>query len=177
MANTYTLINSTSLSSSAASVTFSAIPATYDDLVLRVSARTDLAGNIYDWLTLQFNSDAGTTFSGTALASANGSTVFSQRTTNSTFNRWEMVGQGNTAAVTTANTFGNVEIYIPSYRVSQNKPYSSHFVTEDNDVPTYNGVTAALWRNTAAITSMTINKFGTNFVSGSTFWLYGIANS
>ena len=40
-ANTYTLISSNVLGSSAASVTFSSIPATYTDLVLRVSARTD----------------------------------------------------------------------------------------------------------------------------------------
>jgi hypothetical protein len=36
MANTYTLIESQVLGSAAASVTFSAIPATYTDLVLKV---------------------------------------------------------------------------------------------------------------------------------------------
>ena len=39
MANTYTLISSNVLSSSAASVTFSAIPATYTDLVVKTSVR------------------------------------------------------------------------------------------------------------------------------------------
>ena len=40
-ANTYTLISSNVLASSAATVTFSSIPATYTDLVLRVSARNN----------------------------------------------------------------------------------------------------------------------------------------
>jgi hypothetical protein len=44
MANTYTLIESQVLGSSAASVTFSAIPATYTDLVLKFSSRNDDTG-------------------------------------------------------------------------------------------------------------------------------------
>ena len=45
MANTYTLISSNVLGSSAASITFSAIPATYTDLVVRVTSRVDRSIN------------------------------------------------------------------------------------------------------------------------------------
>lgn len=56
MANTYTLISSNTLTSSAASVTFSSIPATYTDLVLRISSRTDAAGATAT-VAAQFNGD------------------------------------------------------------------------------------------------------------------------
>ena len=49
------LISSQTLGSSAASVTFSSIPATYTDLVLKVSVRSDVAATA-DTLFMQFNS-------------------------------------------------------------------------------------------------------------------------
>jgi hypothetical protein len=52
MANTYTLIASNTLGASAASVTFSAIPSTYTDLVVRYSAAScDAAVTDIDLLT------------------------------------------------------------------------------------------------------------------------------
>jgi len=66
---TYTLISSNVLTSSAASVTFSSIPATYTDLVVRLSARaTTTASNI--WVT--FN---GTGTGGTALISVSDGSI------------------------------------------------------------------------------------------------------
>ena len=62
MPATYTLIASNTLSSSAASVTFSAIPATYTDLVLRWSSRTDNA-SVVDVVLLEFNASGGTAYS------------------------------------------------------------------------------------------------------------------
>ena len=56
MATTYTLITSQTLASSAASVTFSSIPSTYTDLVLRVSARTDNAA-VSDGFYVGLNKD------------------------------------------------------------------------------------------------------------------------
>ena len=55
MANTFELIASNTLLSSAASVTFSAIPSTYKDLVLKTSTR--LTGTTGTTVTLQLNSD------------------------------------------------------------------------------------------------------------------------
>ena len=56
MPATYTLIASNTLSSAAASVTFSAIPATYTDLVLRYSARSDGA-SVDDYFSLNIEAD------------------------------------------------------------------------------------------------------------------------
>ena len=48
MPSTYTLISSNVLASSAASVTFSAIPSTYTDLVVRASIRSDATSDADD---------------------------------------------------------------------------------------------------------------------------------
>ncbi len=60
MPATYTLINSNVLTSSAASVTFSAIPATYTDLVIRCSGRSDSSFSAVLDLYLSFNGSTAT---------------------------------------------------------------------------------------------------------------------
>ena len=61
---TYNLISSNVLTTAKASVTFSSIPATYTDLVLRVSAR-DSSDTPISTLTMTFNSDTATNYSET----------------------------------------------------------------------------------------------------------------
>jgi hypothetical protein len=174
MANTYTLISSNTLSSSAASVTFSSIPATYTDLVLRVSARTTEA-NTDSSFNVTFNSDTATNYSRTRLV-GNGATASSSRLSNSTSIDTSHNANGSTS---TSNTFSNVEIYIPSYLVSQNKPVGLSNALENNTTTAYINASAGLWRNTAAITSIVLNGIpgAGSFASGSSFYLYGIKNS
>jgi hypothetical protein len=171
MANTYTLIESQVLGSSAASVTFSAIPATYTDLVLRYSARNDGTTTI---LGVQFNGDTATNYSTTILrGSGSAASSLSYNTT-----RTQLFEQdGIEPSTMTANTFNSGEIYIPSYLASQNKPMSTFTVTEDNSSTAYMSAIANLWRNTAAITSINLYSNSGNLVSGSSFYLYGIKNS
>ena len=83
MANTYTLISSNTLTSSAASVTFSSIPATYTDLVLRISARSDRVSTT-DRLRLTFNSDTATNYSNITLV-GDGAAASSQNASNATY--------------------------------------------------------------------------------------------
>ena len=173
MPATYTLISSNVLSSSAASVTFSAIPATYTDLVLRISARTD-NGAIQSNSRIQFNSDTSSNYSETWVR-GNGATAASSRVSNQTNILEALLVDGNGA---TSNTFGSLEMYIPSYTVSQNKPISTIAMTETNGTTAYIYATANLWRNTAAITSIYIEAGATvNYLSGSSFYLYGISSS
>lgn len=173
MATTYTLISSNVLTGSAASVTFSSIPSTYTDLVIRLSARSDRAATSNN-LTMNLNG-ATTNYSVTYL-NQNGTTVASARSSGDTYVYLGAI-QGST---TTANTFTVSEIYIPSYTVSQNKPFSSGTAYENNATSPYEqNANAHLWSSTAAITSITL-KSGDgsfNFVSGSSFYLYGIKNS
>lgn len=175
MASTYVLISSNTLSSSAASVTFSSIPSTYTDLVLRVSARGDVTGQSVESLTVQFNGSGGTAYSYTRLRGT-GSTASSSA--GSSTSVWNFLGVAD-AAGATSNTFGSFEMYVPSYAANQYKTGSGFGVQEDNSATTNNiTATAALWQNTSAITSMTILPvYSTNFVSGSSFYLYGLKSS
>jgi len=82
---------------------------------------------------------------------------------------------GNNA---TANTFNSLEIYIPSYTASQNKPFSSITMQENNATIGYMSANAQLFSSTTAISSIQITESsGNNLVAGSTFYLYGIKNS
>jgi hypothetical protein len=172
MANTYTLISSNVLGSSAASVTFSAIPATYTDLIIRVTARSTLA-SISDDLTIRFN--AGTSGYSRTILQGNGSTAGSLRTANAA--AAIAYGQIN-GANATASTFGTAEVYIPNYTSTVSKPFSSFGVGETNATAQFMSIAALLSNLTSAITSVTLYpSIGVDFVSGSSFYLYGIKST
>lgn len=175
MANTYTLIASNTLSSPAASITFSAIPATYDDLIIHCSTRSDQASNI-DLVTSTFNGSSATNYSFRSLL-GNSSTGSSNNGTAQPYMRHSYT-DGDSA---TSSVFGSTEIYIPKYRSSTAKPVGNYGVSENNSTATasaYISAYASLWGLTSAITSITISPInGPNWLAGSTFWLYGIKNS
>jgi len=169
MPSTYTLISSNTLSASAASVTFSAIPSTYTDLVIRFSVRTDsgsgAALNIEETNT---NADISQTY-----MYGNGATATSSRDTGSYVTLYDI-----NSPSTTSNTFTNGELYIPSYTSSGYKPQSAFHVRENNATTSYIHATAILKNATVAISSLKMyNAYGGNLVSGSSFYLYGIKNS
>ena len=169
MANpTMTLIASNTVGSGGvSSVTFSSIPQTYTDLVIKISARGNSTGN-YDQLLFTFNGST-TSFTGKYIEGT-GSTANSY-----SGGRYVFVN-GNAA---TTNTFGNAEVYIPNYAGSQNKSYSLDDVGENNATNALSHLTAGLWSNTAAITSITLDTgaYGNGILQYSTFYLYGIKNS
>ena len=172
MPTTYTLIASNTLSSSAATVTFSAIPNTFTDLVLKWSARSDRTGNDVNAIRIRFNSTTSL-YSSTELWNIGGSAGSSRNSSTSSIS-----GMPTTAADATSNTFASGEIYLPSYLVSQNKPLSGFNAAENNSSSSYQiNAVAGLWRYTNAITDVEFASSGFNFVSGSSFFLYGIKNS
>jgi len=172
MPTTYTLISSNVLSSSAESVTFSAIPATYTDLVLRASVRTSASG-AFSSLGIVINGNVGTVYSWRGLG---GSGSVSYSNWYSGQNAGDVsYGVGDTA---TANTYNSLEIYIPSYTVARNKPFSSITVQENNATAAYTLARAQLFSSTAAITSIQITESsGNNLLATSSFYLYGISNA
>lgn len=171
MAATYTLISSNVLSSSAASVTFSAIPSTYTDLVVRWSARSD-AADVNDYFSLRVNGITTSVYSLTNLT-GDGSTAGSTNLSSTSARAYGCAG-GNA----TANTFGSGELYIPSYTASQNKPLGGYGANETNASSVFMGAVANLYRQTTAISSITLTILvGSNIVSGSSFYLYGIKKS
>ena len=172
MANTFTLIEAQTLSSSVASVTLGSggtIPQTYTDLVVKMSIRDSRSNNPYNELTVSFN----------------GSPTYSRKTIYGTGSSAGSEGDstGNwvysDTATATASTFSNAELYIPNYTSSNNKSISSDSVTENNS-GTGNTVilVAGLATLTSAITSITFTPNASNTLEQySTFYLYGIKNS
>jgi hypothetical protein len=175
MANTYTLIEAQTLASSAASVTFSSIPATYTDLVLRYSARHNNAFSISQVL-ITINGDTAANYSETVVYGNSVSAASGSQSGMSAidFNYVD-------ADSATANTFSSNELYIPNYTVSANKPMSWVGVTENNAATANSAMivaNAALWRDNSAVTSITLLALASrDFMVGSSFYLYGIKNS
>ena len=169
MANTYVLIASNTLSSAAASVTFSSIPGTYTDLVLRWSSRSDRTGNILDVTQIRFNGDSNANYSrrtvygdGASALSANASGD------DSISNVWTNAGNS------TSSTFSSNELYIPNYTSTAKKTSSLFNVLENNATTAYVQAQAGLYNTSIAITSIVLTNVVSTFVSGSSFWLYGI---
>lgn len=171
MPNNYVLLDRIELNNTAASVTFDNIPQSgYTDLKVVVSGRSARTGTNADNLNITFNGSTSG-YSGRVLyGDGSGAGSYTPATT-------YILGEIPTAN-TTANTFGNAEFYIPNYRSSNFKSVSLDSVTENNASgagSAYADLIAGLWSNTAAITSIRVASQVANFVAGSTFSLYGIA--
>jgi len=165
------LISSQTLGSSAASVTFSSIPATYTDLSIRWSVRTDY-GNTRTGFRIAVNSIT-TNYSETYLIGLPGFAGSGQYLGNAYF-----IGEYIDGTNATSNTFGSGEMYIPSYTVSQSKPMGMFSVAEgDTSTDTGMYAKALLLAQNAAVSSLTLTANAGNFVSGTSFYLYGIKNS
>lgn len=172
MAATYVLISSQVLGSAAASVTFSSIPGTYTDLVLKVSARNDSV-SVGSAFLVQYNNDTSTSnYSWTFLRGNGNSTADSYRNTTN----GSSYGAPTDGSSDTANTFSIGELYIPNYTSTSSRQMISNGASEGNSTIEYITLAANNYRGTSAITSINIFP-GYNFVANSSFYLYGIKNS
>lgn len=175
MATTCKLIAKNTLGSDAGSVTFSSIPATYTDLLLVYSARSARTVFNADNVNIRFNGSSATNYSDRYLEGS--STAVGSNANNSQAQM--LVGYTSTAA-TTSSTFASGEIYIPNYAGSTAKSVSSTSVTENNSGAggaAYIVAIAGRWSLTDAITSVEVISQVANFVTGSSFFLYGITKA
>ena len=150
--NTYTQIASTTLGSAASSVTFSSIPATYTDLVLVVDSTTT-SGSVDT--RIRMNGDTSTNYSRTYLYGDGSSAVSGRNTTD------DGIGSGS-------KTIHNVMNY------SNTTTYKTA-VARYGTAGSLTLAQVALWRSTAAVTSLQIFHLSSTFTAGSTFNLYGIS--
>jgi len=158
--STYTPLATSTLGSAAASVTFSSISGSYTDLVIIFNGQFSSAAR---QIAVQFNSDTGSNYSGTALGGT-GSVAESYRDINKT-----LIYLGY---MPTANS------QIMSISQIMNYSNSTTYKTalfRSNDAAGYVATGTGLWRSTAAITSIKVFPQAGDFNSGSTFTLYGIA--
>lgn len=164
----WTLIESQTLGSSAASVTFSAIPQTFKTLRLVVSARVDadVSGSA---ITIN---GLSTNYSFRNLIATGSGTIISQN--GSSGANWGVEGTSN-RSIYTASTFSNAEITFPNYTWASAKVMSSDGVVENNAAGNaWMGFYAGLNSSASAITSVGVATTSGNFVAGSTFTLYGL---
>jgi hypothetical protein len=164
---TMQLIETKTLATAAASITFTSIPQDGTDLVLLGLVRTARA-LVNDFVDLRFNGDNTDGNYSARVLFGNGSSP-------STFTENSYIGDvnGNTS---TADTFTSISVYTPNYTVATNKASSIDTVSEANATAAYQSLITRLWNSTAAITSMEIGftAAGSNLVAGTTFSLYKI---
>jgi hypothetical protein len=165
MPNTYTELLKTTVGTATSSVSLSLSGISgYTDLriVMNVSV-TSSADNV----CFRYNGDTGSNYSRTGLA-GNGSSALSARSSNVTFNEIDYYG-----FLETVPSFVSADIMNYS-NTTTFKTVLGRSANASNGT----GATVGLWRNTSAITSITVfTKGGLNFAVGSTFSLYGIANA
>lgn len=166
-----TLLDESKLTASAATVTFSGINPLYTHLRLVIQARSDTAAT-NDQTLLQFNGDTGANYAYLELEWNNTGLITNVLSDPSTFIEISEIS----GATATASHASPVVVDIPNYAgttffknaMSKTMNFgtgAAAFSVWDN-----NGV----WRNTAAITSLTLDLAFGSFITGSVFSLYGI---
>lgn len=166
MTVTYDAIASTTLTTGANTITFNSIPGTFTDLRLVFIGTVATSGQ--DLYTFNGNNpSSGTLYSETWL-SGDGSSANTSRTTN--FSHFKLTRTSNLS--TTIPMLHTYDVF--SYAGSTNKTVLG---TSSDDQNGSGGVvrSVGLYRNTSAITSITITcSGGGNFATGTTATLYGI---
>ena len=163
MALTYEPITTQTLGSAQSTVTLSSIPSTYTDLVVVVSAA--VASSSGD-LLMTFNTDTSTNYSYTTIT-GNGSTPLSTRSANRNnipcdYNGWLTTTLGNHICIISILNYTSTNV-------------NKTALTRSSNASTGTDYNIGLWRSTAAINQIVfVNNSGSNFITGSTFTLYGI---
>jgi hypothetical protein len=152
----------------AANIEFS-VPATYDDLLIVFSLRSDGSGSSFN-TAIRFNGDTGNNYSyRRLLGEGSGSGISDGNTVGLPF-----AGRHN-GATSTASTFGTTSLYIPNYRSSTAKSFSVDSANENNATAAIQLIIAGLWTGTAAIDTIRLtDASGNSFVQHSSASLYGI---
>lgn len=167
---TMTLVSTVTVGAGgAASIDFTSIPQTFTDLCILIAARTtntDTGQSVN--LVLYPNSsaypDTNCTWrylNGTGGAATSGSGT-----------NFIMLGNVPTA-LATANTFGNISVYIPNYSTTSAKSFSIEEVADENATGTTMMIVAGRTSATAALTSLNI-QVGRTLAQYTTASLYGI---
>jgi hypothetical protein len=158
---TYEPIATNTLATATDIVTFSSISGAYTDLILVINGAKAYQTNTH----MRFNGDSGANYSFTNLR-GNGLSVGSNRYTSVTFIYVDI-------ATTLADEMNTKIIQINNY--SNTTTYKTALV-RDSAVTAEALAGVGMWRNTAAITSITITNVNNyNWNVGTMFTLYGIA--
>jgi hypothetical protein len=164
---TYEPLATTTLTSDQATITLSSISSSYTDLRVVINS---ISADTGTYIVYQYNSDTGSNYSTTQLV-GNGSAASSPRGSNNTFNRalYQSWQDTNGVALCIIDIF--------SYAGSTNKTSLAVASNDKNGSGTVER-NVSLWRNTAAINSITFRTdSGGSYKTGTTVTLYGIARA
>lgn len=155
---TYTPLATVTLASTASSITFSNIPATYRDLILVVDGTTSGTGV---GIGLRYNADSGTNYSAVIMSGSGSAAASSSNTGN---NVADVMYADNTTRI-------NGIIQVMDYSATDKHKTA---LSRSNQAGTYVLAYASRWANTAAITSVNVVTLTSSFASGTTLSLYGV---
>lgn len=170
VASDYELLETTELASSASSVTFSGLGSytDYKHLQIRMTIRSDRS-NTLDTMYFQANADTGTNYSWHYLR-GNGSSVSSFGEASQSEPLTAFVEAGLSAT----DSFSGQVMDILDFS-NTNKNTTLRILSGITGNATIISLNSVLWNDTSAVTSLLFSPvFGTNFVAGSRFSLYGI---
>jgi hypothetical protein len=170
---TYTLIASTTLSSTASTITFSSIPNTYTDLVILASVKTNTLSDsdgAYAMLSLNGTS---TTNTGSRFCYTNASASSASAGTGYSAPNWVLGWGGGSEGGWSCTTY-----YIYNYASTPFKSIRSDSWQEaGTQFNCRNGMSAGFFDDSTAINSVTINSVAGSYIAQSTMYLYGISNA
>jgi hypothetical protein len=165
---TYTPLATVTLGSSASSVTFSNIPATYRDLIIQGQFRSTRVAATED-LYVDLNSDTGSNYSSVYMyGGSGGNSSFSQTTSG-------VAAVINTIAATgTSNVLSDGQIAIMDYSATDKHKSMLTRNGAGNQDQVWAG--AHRWANTNAVTTIKLYYKIGSIAAGTTISLYGIAS-
>lgn len=158
----------------AATITFSSIPTTYDDLWLLLNLRSDYSGFFLDTIKLTYNGDTGSNYGRTFLY-ARGTTLSSAHNASQP----RISAPNLPGSTVTTSAFGPASIYIPDYKNSNYYKQAIIDGSVENASTTLWQIQsdAALYMQTTALTSITLDPVSGNLVQYSAATLYGITKA
>jgi hypothetical protein len=161
----YVALANVTLGSAANTITFSSISQSYRDLVIVITGATSGGA---DAVVARFNGDATSSVYSYVTMNGNGSSATSGAGAENF-----MFLMGNPAFFS-SSTLGNIIFNIFDYATTDKH---KSCLVRSNAPATATQAFATRWANTSAITSVAlIAGSGNNFLTGSTFALYGIAS-
>jgi hypothetical protein len=172
MASVYNLISQTTLSSASSTVDLTSIPPIYRDLVIHISARHAGSSQQETMRLQQINGSTANLINRWMRGSGEGGSNFASADATDGIYLGQVPG-----ALSASGIFSNVGITICTYRdTNYGKTLIVEAVQENEQTEAFQSITAGRWNNTSALTSLRFYA-PSNFVTGSTFTLYGVGNS
>mgnify|MGYP003116123810 FL=1 len=151
--------------------TFATIPGTYDDLMLIGSSKGDSSSATLNRLYIRINNDGGNNYGHAYWGGESASTWYAAQPT------WDSIYVYGSADSQSSNTgWGHFYMYFTGYTDSAYK--AIQVVGGYSDASNSSGWTGqAMWLDNSAITELDIGSSTGDYISGTTFTLYGISYS